>query len=106
MTSLAEASRDTESIDAKLRDARTHLKNAHLGEAAATCAQILEIVPDNVDALYTLAVAQRMQRQIPHALKTLEDVTLNDEAGGALETFVLRHGCEKGWLRLVKEVKT
>ncbi len=82
MTSLAEASRDTESIDAKLRDARTHLKNAHLGEAAATCAQILEIVPDNVDALYTLAVAQRMQRQIPHALKTLEQLIEIDSSYG------------------------
>lgn len=82
MTSLAEASRDTESIDAKLRDARTHLKNARLGEAAATCAQILEIVPDNVDALYTLAVAQRMQRQIPHALKTLEQLIEIDSGYG------------------------
>ncbi len=82
MTRLAEASQDTDTIDATLRDARTHLQNARLSEAAATCEQILETAPSNVDALYTLAVTQRMQQQIPNALQTLEQLILIDPGYG------------------------
>lgn len=67
---LAEVLPDT--IDVILREARSHLQNARLHEATASCAQLLQTAPDNIDALYTLAVAQRMQRDIPSALGTLD----------------------------------
>ena len=61
-----------DTIDAMLREARSHLQNGRLAEAGVSCSRIFEITPDNVDALYTLAVTQRMQRQIPEALNTLD----------------------------------
>ncbi|MEQ1519524.1 MAG: tetratricopeptide repeat protein, partial [Usitatibacteraceae bacterium] len=67
---LAEASPET--IDAALREARAHLQNARLAEAAVSCTRLLAMAPENIDALYTLAVAQRMQRDIPTALATLD----------------------------------
>jgi tetratricopeptide (TPR) repeat protein len=67
---LAEASPET--IDANLREARSHLQNARLADAEALCLRILEVAPDNIDVLYTLAVSQRMQRQVPAALTTLD----------------------------------
>lgn len=66
---LAEAAPDT--IDALLREARAQLQNARLAEAAATCQKLLELAPGNIDGLYTLAVSQRMQGNIPLALATL-----------------------------------
>ena len=79
---LAEASPET--IDAALREARAHLQNARLAEAAVTCTDLLDIAPDNIDALYTLAVAQRMQRQFPTALATLDQlIAINPSYGRA-----------------------
>ena len=77
---LAEAS--PESIDVALREARTHLQNARLAEAASACQNLLGLAPDNVDALYTLAVSQRMQRQIPKALDTLDQLIAIDPSYG------------------------
>ena len=77
---LADAAPDT--IDAMLRDARGHLQNARLAQAATTCAQLLETSPDNIDALYTLAVTQRMLRQIPAALSTLDQLIAIDPSYG------------------------
>lgn len=82
MTRLAEVSRDTENIDAALRDARSHLQNARFIEAAKACNQILETAPDNIDALYTLAVTQRLKRQVPAALQTLEKLIAIDPGYG------------------------
>ena len=79
---LAEASPET--IDAALREARAHLQNARLAEAAVSCTDLLDIAPDNIDVLYTLAVAQRMQRQIPTALATLDQlISINPSYGRA-----------------------
>jgi tetratricopeptide (TPR) repeat protein len=79
---LAEAS--PESIDAALREARAHLQNARLAEAAVSCARLLAIAPDNIDALYTLAVVQRMERNIPTALATLDQlIAINPSYGRA-----------------------
>jgi tetratricopeptide (TPR) repeat protein len=80
VTVLAEALPET--IDAALREARSHLQNARLADSAATCQQLLKSAPDNVDALYTLAVAQRMQRQTPNALATLEHLISIDPSYG------------------------
>lgn len=79
---LAEASPET--IDAALREARAHLQNARLAEAAVSCTRLLAMAPENIDALYTLAVAQRMQRDIPTALATLDRlIALNPSYGRA-----------------------
>jgi len=80
VTILAEASPET--IDALLREARTHLQNARLAEALASCEQVLTSDPDNIDALYTVAVTQRMQRQIPKALGTLDKLIAIDPSYG------------------------
>ena len=77
---LAEASPET--IETALREARAHLQNARMLEAANSCAELLKIAPDNVDALYTLAVTQRMQRQIPLALATLDQLIAIDSSYG------------------------
>ena len=79
---LAEASPET--IDTALREARSHLQNARVAEAAVSCERLLEIAPDNIDALYTLAVTQRMQRRIPAALATLDQlIAINSSYGRA-----------------------
>ena len=77
---LAEALPET--IDVVLREARTYLQNARLADAAASCAQVLEIAPGNIDALYTLAVTQRMQKQIPAGLATLDQLISIDPSYG------------------------
>ena len=77
---LAEASPET--IETALREARAHLQNARMLEAANSCAELLKVAPDNVDALYTLAVTQRMQRQIPLALATLDQLIAIDSSYG------------------------
>lgn len=77
---LAQAS--PEAIDASLGEARSHLKNARLADAHASCKRLLEIAPGNIDALYTLAVTQRMQRQIPMALETLDQLIALDPSYG------------------------
>ena len=77
---LAEASPET--IDANLREARSHLQNARLAEAEALCVAILKTASDNIDALYTLAVAQRMQRHVPAALITLDRLIAVDSGYG------------------------
>jgi tetratricopeptide (TPR) repeat protein len=80
VTLLAQISPET--IDALLREARTHLQNARLVDAAAVCAQLLDAAPDNIDALYTLAVTRRMQRRIPDALDTLDTLIALDPSYG------------------------
>jgi tetratricopeptide (TPR) repeat protein len=70
VTILAEALPET--IDAMLGEARSHLQNARFAEATESCVQVLETAPGNIDALYTLAVTQRMQKQIPAGLATID----------------------------------
>ncbi len=77
---LAQTSPDI--IDTALRDARAHLQNARLAEAAAACEKLFEIAPGNIDALYTLAVTQRMQRRITMALETLDQLIGLDPSYG------------------------
>jgi tetratricopeptide (TPR) repeat protein len=77
---LAEAVPET--IDAALREARAHLQNARLADAALVCQKLLGWAPDNIDALYTLAVSQRMQRTVPKALATLDQLISIDPSYG------------------------
>ncbi|MDH4398893.1 tetratricopeptide repeat-containing sulfotransferase family protein [Sphingorhabdus sp.] len=77
---LAEASPET--IEVMMREARAHLQNARLSDAEAVCQRILQTAADNIDAMYTLAVSQRMQRQVPAALKTLDSLIAIDASYG------------------------
>ncbi len=79
---LADA--EPETIDTMLREARAHLQNSRLPQAALICEQVLNSSPENTDALYTLAVTQRMQRQIPKAMATLDQlIAINASYGRA-----------------------
>ena len=49
---------------------------------------------ETLDAIAGLPLATLLEDI--HALKALQDVAFDDEAGGALEAFVLRHGGESG----------
>ena len=97
---LAEASSDN--IDANLREARSHLQNARLAEAEAVCVGILKNASDNIDALYTLAVVQRMQRQIPAALATLDKLIAVDSGYG--RAWQERGHCFRGTGRVEEAV--
>ncbi len=65
-----------------LHAARTHIQNARLAEAAKVCADLLNLAPDNIDGLYTLAVTQRMQRNVSAALETLDHLIAIDPGYG------------------------
>ena len=77
---LAEASPET--MDANLREARSHLQNGRFADAEALCAAMLKTAFDNIDALYVLAVTQRMQRKVPAALITLDRLIAVDSGYG------------------------
>lgn len=73
-----------EDIETALREVRGALQSGRLADAAAGCWKILESAPDSLDALYSLAVAQRMQRDHPAALSTLARlIDLNPNYGRA-----------------------
>lgn len=73
-----------EHIEQGLRDARAALQAGRLADAAATCSQILEQAPEAGEALYTLAVARRMQKDCPAALAALARlIELNPNYGRA-----------------------
>ncbi len=77
---LAETTPET--ADLALREARSHLQNARLAEATSLCQKLLILAPDNIDALYTFAVANRMQRDIPAALATIDKLIAIDPSYG------------------------
>jgi tetratricopeptide (TPR) repeat protein len=77
-----QAAASPETIDAAMREARAHIQNGRFPQAAALCDRALGDTPDNVDLLYTLAVAQRMDKQVAAALVTLERlIELNSSYG-------------------------
>ena len=60
-----------EATDLALSEARSHLQAGRIADAAKTCEAIIAASPDTGEALYILAVAQRMQRRATAALATL-----------------------------------
>ena len=63
---------EVESSEEGLNRARHLLQNGRFVDASATCRDILNQEPDHRDALYTLAVAERLSKDAPAALGTLE----------------------------------
>jgi tetratricopeptide (TPR) repeat protein len=73
-----------DTIEAALRGARQALQAGRVGDAQAGCEALLKSAPDSIEALYTLAVAQRMQRDIPAALAALARlIAINSSYGRA-----------------------
>lgn len=71
-------------VETGLREARLALQAGKLADAAAICDDLLDTSPDAIEVLYTLAVAQRMQRSHPAALATLDRlIALNASYGRA-----------------------
>lgn len=62
---------DARNPDEDVRAARALLQNGKIGEAEAACAAILKDFPDQGEALYVLAVAQRMGKNPLVALTTI-----------------------------------
>ena len=77
-----QAAATPEIIEAALREARLLLQNARFDEAATASEQLLARSPDNLDALYTLAVAQRYLRQPTAALASLARLIARDPSYG------------------------
>jgi tetratricopeptide (TPR) repeat protein len=67
-----QAATTADEIEAALKEARSLLQRARTIEAGAACRKILMQAPDNADALYTLAVTQRIEKNAQAALKTLD----------------------------------
>lgn len=79
-----EAAIDASHPDDDVRSARALLQSGRIGEAEAACTNILQDFPDHGEALYTLAVAQRIGKNPLTALATIARlITLNPSYGRA-----------------------
>lgn len=68
--------------DELVGEARSFLKSGRLGDAASLCEELLDAEPKNRDALYTLAVARRLQKRFDDALALTRDLIALDPANG------------------------
>ena len=76
----------TAEIDTLLGQARGLLQDGRFADAIAACQAAIALDPDHGDALYTLAVAQRYQRQFADALATTDRlISLDDRNGRAFQ---------------------
>jgi tetratricopeptide (TPR) repeat protein len=71
---------DAERQDDQLRRARQMLQAGRIADAAEVCRDILDVAPDSVDALYTLAVAHRLLRHFDDALDVIHRLITRDPA--------------------------
>ena len=70
------------SSEHSLGRARSLLQNGQLPAAAQLCEDILRTTPEDRDALYTLAVVRRFQRDIAGALALLDQLIALDPSNG------------------------
>jgi tetratricopeptide (TPR) repeat protein len=68
--------------EAKIGEARSLLQAGRLADAAKLCDGVLSGEPENRDALYTLAVAQRMQKNFDRALSLNRALIALDPSNG------------------------
>ncbi len=78
------ASLKPQSIDHALRTASEHLNAGRFGEASAICANIVERLPGNADALHILGLGQLQQGHPETALMTLERATSARKSDGRI----------------------
>ena len=67
---------------ALIGEARSLLQGGRIEDAASVCRKLLRTEPQNGDALYTLAVARRLQKQFDEALALGRDLIALDPANG------------------------
>jgi tetratricopeptide (TPR) repeat protein len=68
--------------EAKLSEARSLLKGGRVVDATILCQRLLDIDPKNSEALYTLAVAFRLQKRFDDALAMTRDLITLTPANG------------------------
>jgi tetratricopeptide (TPR) repeat protein len=79
---MSEAPAALRDCEAMIGEARSLLKNGRVTDAAILCQQAVEADPQNGDALYTLAVAHRLQKRFDDALSLTRDLLALDPANG------------------------
>ncbi len=79
MTKVADAAGQ---VDVLVSRARAMLQNGHFRDAAAACEAALTLDPESSDALYTLIVAERYQRNFARALSLVDQLIMLDPANG------------------------
>ena len=65
---MSDALAEARASDSMVAEARASLQNGRVADAADLCQQVLKDEPKNKDALYTLAVAGRLQKKFDEAL--------------------------------------
>jgi tetratricopeptide (TPR) repeat protein len=73
---------EAESPEEGLRRARQFLQNGRIPDAAFACQAVLDQEPQNSEALYTLAVALRLQKKFDDALALTGELIVLDPANG------------------------
>ena len=79
MTEMVDAQRD---ISAQIAEAQSFLQGGRVAEAASLSQRLLDEDPQNRDALYTVAVAQRIQKQYDAAKESCHALIALDPASG------------------------
>lgn len=79
MTEVIDVRRDT---SAQVAEAQSLLQSGQLAEAISLSRRLLAEEPQNRDALYTIAVAQRIQKQFDAASETCRTLIALDPASG------------------------
>ena len=79
---MSEALAIARDSDAVVGEARSFLKDGRIADAARLCEELLDAEPKNRDALYTLAVARRLQKRFDDALTLTRDLIALDPANG------------------------
>jgi tetratricopeptide (TPR) repeat protein len=70
------------SSEARLAEARSVLQSGRVADAANLCQHVLDEEPSNSEALYTLAVARRLQKEFDDALALTRDLITLDPSNG------------------------
>ena len=79
---MSDALAEARASDSMVAEARASLQNGRVADAADLCQQVLKDEPKNKDALYTLAVAGRLQKKFDEALALGRDLIALDPANG------------------------
>ena len=70
------------SSEQSLVRARKLLQDGQMSDAAQLCESVLQTEPENRDALYTLAVVRRFQKDLPGALALADQLIARDPSNG------------------------
>lgn len=79
---MSEAAALEADIATWVREARALMQGGRVSDAADLCEKVLDVEPDNADALYTLAVTQRLAKNFDAALATNRKLVASDPANG------------------------